>query len=443
MFEGPIMSKLIRFAGNERGNIVITFAVAVAVMIGAASLGTEVASWYATKRAMQNAADLGAQNAIISLKNVSNPATTDGYARKEAKSATAYHGYADGVKNAVVTVNIPPTSGSYTGSSYNHKAAEVVVAQPMPLTFASLFMSSGPTITARAVAIITPGGGDCVLALNPTASGALTVWGNTSVNVGCGIAVDSNASDALTTGGNARLQTAATLTVNGGTSLGHNGVQYGSLDSGNGTTIADPYASKLFPSLYPGCSTCTSVSKASLTSLSATSGTFTGGGVFSNGLTVSGTLTLSNGTYYIDQGDLVVKNATLVTSNATIVLTSSVSGSNAGNFVVDANGVVNLTDPTSGLTSGIAIMQDRSPPRCTSSGNCSHMQSNPTITIVGAMYFPQTDFSMQGTPIWNATACTQLIASTLYLQGNPVLSDTNCEGAGASDFGPDVVKLAE
>ena len=440
------MSKLNRFARNEEGNILITFALAATVVIGFAGLATEVASWYATKRAMQNAADEGAQGAIVSLKlNQPGSSTFDGYAQKEAKSATAHQGFADGANNASVTVNIPPLTGSHTGATWNHKTVEVIVTQPKELLFASLFMSSGPTITARAVASVVPGSGDCLLAMNATLSQAFAVVGNASVNVACGIAVDSNASDALYTQGNASLQTAASLTVNGNMSLGHNGVTAGSQDVGNGTTIADPYASRLFPSLYPGCSICTSVSKALLAPLSATSGTFSGGGVFTNGLTVSGTLTLNSGVYYIDQGDLTVKNATLVTSNATIILTSSVSGNSSGNFVVDATGVVNFTAPTSGLTQGIAVMGDRSAPFCNSTGKkaCSGMQSNPTVTIVGAMYFPKTTFFMQGTPTWSSTACTQLIADNFWLQGNPTLSDTNCPGAGATDFGPSTVAMVE
>ena len=36
----------------------MTFALSITVLLGAAGLGTEVASWYAAKRDMQNAADL-------------------------------------------------------------------------------------------------------------------------------------------------------------------------------------------------------------------------------------------------------------------------------------------------------------------------------------------------------------------------------------------------
>src|SRR5512136_122460 len=123
---------LVRFRGCGRGNILISFALGITVLIGAAGLGTEVASWYSTRRAMQNAADLGAAGGAKFLQVYSTNASNayDDYAKKEAKSAAAYHGYLTGSNNTTVTVNIPPQSGSYTGSAYNHLAVEVIISQP-------------------------------------------------------------------------------------------------------------------------------------------------------------------------------------------------------------------------------------------------------------------------------------------------------------------------
>src|SRR5437773_9119753 len=80
-----------RFLGSRRGNVMAIFAVAFTVIIGAVGLGSDAASWYSTKRAMQNAADLAAEGAINSLTaNFSTAsATTAGYAKNEGKSAAA------------------------------------------------------------------------------------------------------------------------------------------------------------------------------------------------------------------------------------------------------------------------------------------------------------------------------------------------------------------
>jgi Putative Flp pilus-assembly TadE/G-like len=434
-----------RILRDCRGGIAVSMAVSILLMFGAVGLGAEGASWYSIRRDMQNAADLGAESAIVSLKTNAGgtAATITTYAYNEAKSAAAIHGLADGSNGVTITPLTPPGSGSYTSSSYLNKAIEVTISKPVNAMFSGLFLSTGPTIAVRAVAAIVPGSGDCVLATSPTASQAIAVIGNTTVNVGCGIADNSNASDALYFQGSATLTTSSSVTVNGNYSATGKAYtfSYGSADINKGTTVADPYTGSMLPSLYSSCSNCTYVNKASLSSLSGTSGTFTGGGVFTGPLAVSGTLSLSNGIYYIDGGNLTVKNATLTTSNATIVLTSSTSNSNIGTLQVDANGVLNLTAPTSSTykTQGIAIMQDPS----VASGTDNHMQSNPTVTVAGAMYFPSGRWSMQGTPTWNATTCTQLIANTFTLQGNPNLSDTNCSGAGAKEFGPGSVELVE
>src|SRR5579872_1025019 len=164
--------RLSAFARDRHGNILMTFALSIAILLAAAGLGTEVASWYSTRRAMQNAADLGAASGAMSLKfNYPGSATFDGYAAKEAKAATATHGFADGSNSTTVTVNIPPLSGSYTGAGYNHKAVEVIISQPMTALFSGLFLSVGPTITTRAVGLVNASASDCMVALNPAASG--------------------------------------------------------------------------------------------------------------------------------------------------------------------------------------------------------------------------------------------------------------------------------
>ena len=57
-----------RFLGSRRGNVMAIFAVAFTVIIGAVGLGTDAASWYSTKRDMQNAADLAAVGSAESVK---------------------------------------------------------------------------------------------------------------------------------------------------------------------------------------------------------------------------------------------------------------------------------------------------------------------------------------------------------------------------------------
>src|SRR4029077_934559 len=154
-----------QFLREGRGNIAVTFALSIAVVVGATGLGTSAASWYSQKRDMQNAADLAAASAINSLKvNIGGVAATiEPYAYSEAKSATDAHGFTDGSSSVTVTPITPPSTGPYTAASYRDKAIEVTVTKPAPLGFASLFMTSGPTIAARAVALLNYDHGDCMV----------------------------------------------------------------------------------------------------------------------------------------------------------------------------------------------------------------------------------------------------------------------------------------
>src|ERR1700693_2463181 len=72
---------------NQRGNVAVWMAFLLPVLFGAMGLGFEVAYWYMTTRAMQNAADSAAV-----------AAATNGGANYdvEAKAVAAQYGYLDG-----------------------------------------------------------------------------------------------------------------------------------------------------------------------------------------------------------------------------------------------------------------------------------------------------------------------------------------------------------
>src|SRR5579885_2668144 len=233
-----------RLARDRRGNILIFAAIGLAVMIGAAGLGVEVASWYAQKRAMQNAADLAADGAILSLKsNLSSASgTTDGYARVEAKTAAALHSYRDGSAGTTVTVNIPPLNGSYTGASYNHKAVEVIVSKPASLLFSSLFLPSAPTVNARSVAVISVSGNDCMLTTDPSSAKSAYFQGSFSINVPCGLADMSTSPNAIMTTGGAGNLTASTVRTAGGISDPGGTIHATEITGDN--SISDPYAGR-------------------------------------------------------------------------------------------------------------------------------------------------------------------------------------------------------
>src|SRR5450759_1639942 len=183
----PCKGLLQRFRRDQSGSYVIVFALVMPVLVGTAGLGTEVGWWLYTHKNMQSAADSAAVSA----------ATAGGNLNAEAGTVTALYGFTNGTQNVTVTVNQPPSTGNYASTS---QAVEVIISQPQPRLLSALFGNDTVPLRARAVALPNAGTG-CVLALDPTASSAVTVSGSNQLNlVNCNLYSDSNASPSLNVG---------------------------------------------------------------------------------------------------------------------------------------------------------------------------------------------------------------------------------------------------
>jgi Flp pilus assembly protein TadG len=413
---------LSRLADDTSGATAIVAALVSTVLIGFVGLGTETGLWYYKHRSMQAAADSGAVGAAVAVQ-AGNPS----YAA-EAKAAAAKYGFTDAAAGTTVTVNKPPVSGNFKG---NASAVEVIVQQPQTALFSSLFLASGPTISARAVAIQGAPGTDCVLALDTGASASTFGNGTTDVNlVACGLAVNSNSPSAL------NLVGGATLTADSASIVG------GYVDSGQATittthgiktgadSVVNPYANLTIPS-YSGCTGAVPAAHQTLT--------LTGGAVYCNGFSLNAgmTLNLNDGVYVIDQGSLTVNgNATLNVNNATVILTSS-TGSNYATVTINGGANVNVTAPTTGPTAGMAFWQDANAPK----GTVDKFAGGATQNIEGAVYLPNQIISFAG-GTQTGGGCIQLVADEIRFVGNSNL-EINCTGKGTRAIGSSTAKLVE
>jgi Flp pilus assembly protein TadG len=169
------LAVLDRLVQDRRGATAVMLAVALTGIIGFAGLGSEVASWYFTTRSMQVAADSAAASAAAELAaaTLSGSSISSDQLVHTGRAIAASSNFTNGVSSTTVSVNNPPgtTTGLTTCSSpftsFNCYV-EVVIQQPQTPLLSSLFMSSGPTITTRAVALantnVTPDG--CLVALD-------------------------------------------------------------------------------------------------------------------------------------------------------------------------------------------------------------------------------------------------------------------------------------
>ena len=413
---------LSRLADDTSGATAIVAALVSTVLIGFVGLGSETGLWYYKHRSMQAAADSGAVGAAVALQ-LGNA----GYAA-EAKATAAKYGFTDATAGTTVTVNKPPATGNFKA---NASAVEVIVQQPQTALFSSLFLASGPTISARAVALQGVAGNDCVLALDTGASASTFGNGTTDVNlVACGLAVNSNSSSAL------NLVGGATMTADSASIVG------GYVDSGQATittthgiktgadAVANPYGSMTIPP-FSGCNSL-SLSPHATTSVS-------GGATFCNGFSLNAgmTLNLSDGVYVIDRGSLTVNGgATLNVNNATVILTSS-TGSNYATATINGGANVTVTAPTTGPTAGMAFWQDANAPK----GTVDKFAGGATQNIEGAVYLPNQIISFAG-GTQTGGGCIQLVADEIRFVGNSNL-EINCTGKGTKAIGSSTAKLVE
>jgi Flp pilus assembly protein TadG len=413
---------------SRRGSITVMTALSMPVVLGFAGLATEASLWYASKRTAQGAADSAAYSAaVISGGNLTQY-------RKQAQAVAAQYGLLDGTAGVTVTVNSPPTSGVYNGTT---GAVEVIIQQPQTQSLSQLFLSAAPTVYARAVAKIGNAGLGCVVSLDTAYLTGVGNNGNTTVGLqGCDIYDNATGPSSFTLSGVSSLS-ANSAHFGGGDQLGSNTT----LTTTNGVftnqqPIADPYAFLPNPT----------VSGSNLGAISG-SGSFSPGRYSGINLNSGNIANLSPGTYYIDSGGIDLHGgATLNGTGVTIILTSS--SSTYGNVTIRGGSTLNLTAPTSGTFAGVALYQDRNAPASNPTSNTAANSFNggTAQNITGAIYFPNQSVSFGGGTASGGAQCTQLIAQTVTFSGNSVFKNNcknNCTGTGTQAIGQSTPTLVE
>src|SRR5262249_35275743 len=124
-------------------------------------------------------------------------------------------------------INNPPTSGSYTTDS---SAVEAIISQNTPTFFMQVLGFNLLPVRARAVAKAGYSTA-CIFALDKTASGALSLGGGSTLNLGCGGVSESNNPKSISVTGS------TTLNLTNGASLG----AVGSYSVDNNAAVSPSY----------------------------------------------------------------------------------------------------------------------------------------------------------------------------------------------------------
>ncbi len=418
---------------DRAGSVLTIVAVTLPALLGIIGLSVDAGLWYDTKRVVQTSADAAAIAGAFRLAAGDHAGINQAALRDAVRN-----GYVSGSPSTIAVHN-PPSSGAYAG---NPAAVEALLTEQRPLLLSALFLRNNVTIAARSVAMVKTTGTACVLALDPSAAGALTVQGSTTVNMShCAVAANSTNSTAINLSGNSSL-IAQTLWTAGNYAQGNSAsVSLQQAATTDAWPLADPFAGNSIPSL----GSCT----ANNTNLINVTRTLSPG-VYCNGLKIgsNSVITLSPGTYYINKGDFTVAAQATVTcacsgsgSGVTIVLTSTSSASQIGQVKINGGATVTLNAPSSPTAQfpGLLFFQD---PRATSS-QANKFDGGATMNLTGGIYFPSEQVEWTGNNSSGTPTCTEIVAKTVVFIGNSNMDNSGCAAAGVNPIQVTGVALVE
>jgi hypothetical protein len=406
----------------------VTFA--LIPMFGILGLVTDIGYMQYIKMSAQTAAEAAAQAAIISYHETvggSNPTcgvggvvcstdpstcasniTTPSNSIEHGCMYAQTHGFSS--TNQWVTYqagvgSTPPTAPGMGTASYWVTFRAV---QRVPQMFSAVLGNPSGLVAARSTTAVI-GATDCIYALNPNASGALSVGGTASLTSSCGVYVNSSNSCALSTNGNTAVLSAPEYDVRG------NVCTQNPLTPTPTTGVApasDPLAGLAAPASAPY--TCDHIG-----TYSPNGNTDVYPGVYCGGIHVpNATYTFHPGTYILVGGGLSTQssNSHITNVGGTTFYNTFGSTTNSTTYSysgtdINANSTVNLVAPTSGTYTGILFFDDRAAPAST-----ENYGGGSTAVYQGTIYARNAAVTMYGNSSIN-TAYTMLIADTISLIG--------------------------
>lgn len=374
------------FARDRRGNVAITFGLAVIPVVGMAGAAVDYSRLGARKAELHSIADAAALNAAKVLSTTyGQPAST-----RESTAVQAADSYA---------AQQAPTAQRATTVFLSANSVQVTMSESLNLTFGGLLGRGTSTVSVRSKATyMVPRG--CISALKPAAVPGIDVQGSATIQApGCSVWSNATSSGSSITLSNSASITAGKVCAVGG---GSGGTVKPALEK-YCEPASDPFAGRAL-SASTGCTYTNKVVSSTETLLP---------GVYCGGLVIKASVTFSPGLYTIQSGPLHVQgNATVNGSGVSFLL-----GSGA---YLDFQGspTINISAMTTGPLAGLAFASDPSTPAQTSviQGNVSTFLG---ATLSGSVYLPNHVLNIGGNAELKLNGATdRLVVGSLAVAGS-------------------------
>ncbi len=379
------------FAGNERGNVALLFAIVAPLLLAFVGAGVDYGRYYQARAALQNIADksalIGARQYAITQPGANLPSVI---AKQEADNGI---GDEPIVAGAIASATDDSTNASVTVSlTHSFK----------PTLFVSMFKSP-IDLAVDATAQSLGSANICVIALEENSNNALLLQKDSQLTGdNCAIYSNSVNDSSLVSKDRAILSSVLNCTAGG---------YGGDLSNYTPAPLTDcpkkdnPLVDRAGPSVGPCDHTDFEINDAMETLFP---------GVYCDGLAIKGNskVTFSPGTYVIKDGVFLVDG------------TSSIDGVHVGfyftgkaaklKFTRDTS--ISLTAPTTGEMAGLLVLED-------DSGNAGarvfEISSNDAKTLVGTVYLPKGRFyAAAQAEVAAESAYTAIIARRIELDSS-------------------------
>lgn len=378
---------------DERGSVVVTVAIMIAVLLGVAALAVDTGYAYSVKTRLSATADAAALAAVSELPDATAaqataleyveknmPAAQNGTVLAAADIAT---GYWDKATRTFASGVTPLNAVRVTArrSSDNGNALGLLFARVMGFAETDISVTSLAGRSQDAV---------CLLALGANHVGAVYVGNAEITTTDCSVRVNSD--DALALDGNSNgVLTASSICVGG---------NYGSQPTYSPApqTACAPMPDPLTNLQMPVVGTC-----------DYTNATYNGGtvtidpGVYCGGISVgsSTVLTLNPGIYIIKDGVLKVAGGSSIQGDGVAFYLTGATAS----IDIAGGGTVNLSPPISGTLAGILFTRNPSD----YGGQTDSFGGGASVQYAGIIYLPK------GNIIFNGNSESTVLVSAAYI----------------------------